>query len=98
MEPHKAILLLKEIPSGKVTTYGELALACMTSPRAVGSIMRSNEHPDEYPCYKVIMSSGEIGGYCGSSNNKRKIALLKKDGVKIKNGKIDMKKHLHKFN
>jgi len=98
---HKAILLLKKIPKGKVTTYGELARAAKTSARAVGSIMRSNEHPDEYPCYKVVSADGNIGGYCGETSGKqieKKIKLLKNDGIEIKNGKINLKKHLHKFN
>ena len=96
---HKALILLKEIPKGKVTSYKELAKACKTSPRAIGSIMRSNKHPDEYPCYKVVSASGGLGGYCGAVSGKhiqKKINLLKKDGIEIKNGKID-KKYLNKF-
>ena len=91
------ILLLKKIPRGKVTTYGELAKACNTSPRAVGAIMRSNKRPEIYPCYKVVMADGSLGGYCGSMNNKKKISLLRKNGIVIKNGKIDLKKYLYKF-
>ncbi|MBI4162654.1 MAG: MGMT family protein [Candidatus Aenigmarchaeota archaeon] len=97
---HKAIILLKKIPKGKVTTYGELARAAKTSSRAVGSIMRSNKHPEEYPCYKVIASDGSLGGYCGAVSGaslKKKIQLLKKDGIELKNGKIDLNKYLHKF-
>lgn len=96
---HQAIKLLKKIPKGNVTTYAALAKAAKTSPRAVGAIMRSNRHPDEYPCYKVVRSSGEIGGYDGSEerNIKKKIKLLKKDGIKIRNGRIDLKKYLHEF-
>ena len=93
------LLLLKKIPKGKVTTYGELAKECNTSPRAVGSIMRGNQHPEEYPCYKVVSASGNIGGYCGQTKGKMivtKINLLKKDGIEIKNGKID-KKYFYKF-
>lgn len=97
---HKAYALLRKIPRGKVTTYGALAKACNTSPRAIGSLMRSNKHPDIYPCYKVVSSSGKIGGYCGSvkgKNIERKISMLKKDGIKISNGRIDLKKFGHIF-
>ena len=92
--------LLPKIPRGKVTTYGELARVAKTSARAVGQIMRHNPHPELYPCYKVISSSGKIHGYDGCLMGKkidRKISLLKKDGIVIENGKIDLSKHMHKF-
>lgn len=92
--------MLTRIPKGKVTTYGELSRAAKSSPRAVGQIMRRNAHPELYPCYKVVSSSGKIHGYDGClSGTKitRKAALLKKDGIEIKKGKIDLRKHLHRF-
>lgn len=97
---HKALLLLRKVPKGKVTTYGALAKATKSSPRAIGSVMRHNKHPEIYPCYKVVSSSGEIGGYAGCVSGKniiKKVGLLKKDGIKIENGKIDLMRHLHKF-
>lgn len=97
---HKAILLLRKIPKGKVTTYGALAKTTKSSPRAIGQIMKINEHPEIYPCYKVIASNGAIGGYAGCVKGKKideKIAKLRKDGIKINNGKIDLKKYLHRF-
>lgn len=97
---HKAILLLRKIPRGKVTTYGELAKATKSSPRAIGQIMKRNDHPEIYPCFKVIASDGTIGGYAGCVKGKKideKIARLRKDGIKMNNGKIDLKKYLHRF-
>lgn len=93
---HKALLLLKQVPKGKVVSYKELSKLCKTSPRAIGSIMRSNSHPEEYPCYKVVGSSGKIVGYSGKGGVKAKIKLLEKDGIKIAKGKIE-KKYLYKF-
>lgn len=96
---HKALLLLRKVPRGKVTTYGALARATGSSPRAIGSVMRSNPRPDLYPCYKVVASDGSIGGYAGCVKGKKiaeKISLLKKDGIKIVNGKIN-EKHIYRF-
>ena len=42
---HKAILLLRKIPKGKVVTYKEMASVCKTSPRAIGRIMANNSDP-----------------------------------------------------
>jgi O-6-methylguanine DNA methyltransferase len=98
----KSVLeLLTKIPKGKVTTYGELARAAGTSPRAVGQIMRHNSDPITYPCYKVVASDGRVHGYSGCMKGakvNRKISLLKNDGIEISNGKIDLSRHLYKFN
>ncbi len=93
---HKAILLLKKIPKGKVTTYKELARLCNTSPRAVGRIMAQNPDPLNYPCYKVVSSEGELCGYSGKGGLRGKQALLKQDGVCVINGRID-KEYFYKF-
>ena len=92
--------MLTKIPRGKVTTYKALAKATNSSPRAVGQIMRNNKHPELYPCYKVVKSSGEIGGYDGCVKGEkvnRKIRLLKKDGVEILKGRIDLRRFKHSF-
>jgi len=92
--------MLKEIPRGKVTTYGALAKAAKSSPRAIGQIMRRNPWPETCPCYKVVRSDGTIGGFDGHTSGKsidRKIAKLNRDGVRFENGKIDLDKYLYKF-
>ena len=93
---HKALLMLKKIPRGKVTTYKELARVTRTSPRAIGMIMKTNPDPKGCPCYKVIGSNGKLVGYSGKGGIKTKIKLLKKDGIKIVDGKIQ-KKYFYRF-
>lgn len=85
--PHKALLLLKKIPKGRVISYKELAKACNTSPRAIGRIMKCNAEPQKYPCYKVVHADSRIGNY--SNGVKRKVELLRKDGIEIRNGEVD---------
>lgn len=87
--------LLKIIPRGKITTYKLLATAARTNPRVVAAILRKNKDYS-YPCYKVVMSSGRIGGY--NRGTKIKIKLLYKDGIEVRNGKVlDFKKRLFRF-
>lgn len=93
---HKALLLLKKIPKGKVTTYGTLAKLCGTSPRAIGVIMKTNPRPDECPCYKVVGHDGKLVGYSGKGALKTKIKLLQNDGIKVKNGAVD-KSYFYEF-
>ena len=47
------------------------------------------------PCHRVVKSNGEVGGF--ASGTKNKIKLLKAEGIKIKNNKIDLKRYLYKF-
>lgn len=85
--------LLRKIPKEKVTTYSILAKKLKTHPRAVGKLLNIN--PTNAPCYKVINSDGRLGGY--ASGLKKKIQLLKKDGIEIRNNKIDLRKYIYKF-
>lgn len=93
---HKAILLLKKIPKGKVVTYKEMARACETSPRAIGRIMANNTDPVNYPCYKVVSSAGELTGYSAKGGLKTKQKLLQADGVEFVRGRV-AKKHFYTY-
>ena len=89
----RCVELLKVIPRGKVTTYASLARAAGNAKavRAVGNAMHCNSDPDSFPCYKVVKSNGELGGYALGLDEK--IKRLELDGIKIENGKIDLKKY-----
>jgi len=93
---HKAILLLKKIPKGKVATYKEVARVCGTSPRAVGRIMASNDHPKEYPCYKVVASDGKLTGYSARGGLKTKQKLLEQDGIELIDDRVP-KQYFYRF-
>lgn len=91
----KVYNLVCKIPKGKVTTYKILAQAIGKPKnwREIGYLLSQNPFPQQVPCYKVVKSNGEIGGYNGGKLLKKK--LLQKDGLKIYNNKIkDFKKHL----
>jgi O-6-methylguanine DNA methyltransferase len=84
--------LLKQVPRGRVTTYGALAKAAgmPKASRLVGAIMRGNPNAPRVPCHRVVRSDGGIGGYSGSAeeNIRKKIAMLTSEGVKTKDGKV----------
>jgi len=86
---NKVLDLTKKIPKGKITTYKEIAKALNTKAyRAVGRALKNNTQPIIIPCHRVINSNATLGGYCGKLNSKKKANLLKKEGIKIKNNKI----------
>jgi methylated-DNA-[protein]-cysteine S-methyltransferase len=77
----KIFSYLKTLPKGKITTYKFLADKFHTSPRAVGMILKSNKDKS-VPCYKVIKSNGEPGGY-NRLLGKSKKELLKRDLITV---------------
>ncbi len=92
----KCYSILRKVPKGKVTTYGEIAKSMKSKGyRAVGNAMNKNPHAPKVPCHRVINSNGLVGGF--ASGTKEKIKMLKKEGIVIINGKIDLDKYLHKF-
>ncbi len=80
--------LLKKVPKGKITTYKEIARALKTKAyRAVGNAMNKNPYAPKVACHRVVNSNGEVGGF--ESGTKKKIEMLKREGIKIKNNKIE---------
>jgi len=75
---------VRKIPRGKVRTYKEIAriVGHPRAYRAVGSALNKNPYRN-VPCHRVVRTDGSIGGY--ANGTKKKIALLRKEGVKIKN-------------
>lgn len=94
--------LLKRIPKGKVTTYGLIAKKLNTKAyRAVGNACRKNPYAPRVPCHRVVRSDGGIGGFGGKTSGKtveKKIRLLRKENVEVKNGRIvDFRRVLFRF-
>lgn len=94
--------LCVRVPSGRVTTYGDLARALRSKAfRAVGHAL--NKNPLDFvsgdctaPCHRVVASDGSLGGF--AFGVKKKIALLEKEGVHVRNGKVvDFQKKRFRF-
>ncbi len=85
------------IPKGKISTYKEIARALKNpnSSRAVGNALNKNPYAPIVPCHRVIRTNGEVGGFASGSS--KKMAILKKEGIVIKDGKIDLQKFLYEY-
>ena len=79
--------LLSKIPSGRVSTYKEIAIALGNpkAARAIGNSCNANPFSPRVPCHRVVKSNGSLGGYAKGSAKAR---LLKKEGIEIKNNRI----------
>ena len=80
--------LVRQIPDGKISSYGEVAKALgdKIASRAVGRMMNQNPDADTMPCFKIVHSDGKIGGF--GLGIEDKIRRLKDDNVYVNDGKI----------
>ena len=79
--------LLKQIPKGKVVTYGDIAHVLNSKAyQAVGNAMAANPNPIIVPCHRVVKSNGKVGNYALGMD--RKIELLRREGVKVEDSRV----------
>ena len=80
--------IVKRIPSGRVSTYGEIARVMKTKGyRAVGNALNKNPYAPIVPCHRIVAKTGHLNGF--ASGLKDKARILEKEGVKIKNNKVE---------
>ena len=92
--------LVREVPRGKVATYGQIALMLPPppgvdldgyrtfGPRWVGGAMAAC--PPDVPWQRVINSQGKISPRPGAEKQRQ---LLEEEGVVFENDAVDMKKY-----
>lgn len=92
----RVIAIIKSIPKGQVTTYGQIAKHAGNpqSARQVAYILHSSSHKENLPWHRVINSKGCIAlrhkyGY------KLQRQLLEDEGISLdEKGCIDLKRYL----
>lgn len=91
----KVYRIVKQIPRGKVSTYGRIAkLVGVKSPRLVGSILHKNIDPIHIPCHRVVNSQGKVAASFAFGGAKAQGKRLQSEGVDVKNGKVSLTKFL----
>jgi len=73
--------MMREIPYGETATYGGMAMALGSGPRAVGMACGRNPIPIIVPCHRVLGSGGKEGGFSGGQGLPTKRKLLALEGV-----------------
>jgi len=78
----RTLTACRQIPRGRVVTYGGLAaaLGAPRAARAVGNAMASNPFALIIPCHRVVRSGGHLGGF-GGGGAAMKRRLLEREGV-----------------
>src|SRR5256885_10526278 len=84
--------LVASIPTGRVSTYGDIADAArLSSPRIVGWIMRTDSA--DLPWHRVITASGRPAQHLTS----RQLELLRAEGVLSVDEKIALSEVRYEF-
>lgn len=73
---------MADIPYGRTLSYGDIAGALGTAPRAVGGACGANPLPIVIPCHRVVGGTG-LGGYSGAQGLATKNWLLAHEGAAV---------------
>lgn len=88
--------LVRQIPLGRVTTYGRIALL-IGHPRAsrlVGQILGNCRDP-EVPCHRVVNRGGGLSEAFSPAGKESHRMLLELEGVSfLPDGSVDMERHM----
>lgn len=86
----KVISLVKQIPPGKVTTYGLLAVAAGGHPilaQMITHILSKAPDQSSIPYHRIVYSNGKV--WLSENLKKERLALYKKEGIELdKNNRI----------
>ena len=69
---------LQSIPYGRTVTYGAIAAALHSSPRAVGTAVGCNPISLIIPCHRVVGADGSLTGYAGGLDKKEWLLNMEK--------------------
>jgi O-6-methylguanine DNA methyltransferase len=88
----KVYSFCRQIPKGKVATYGQLAdlVGSPGAARAVGMCMKTNPDAPNTPCHRVVASNGALTGYSAGEGVSTKKQMLLSEGVLFKSEKVDL--------
>lgn len=92
------IEIIKNIPPGKVMSYGQIASLAGNprSARQVSRILHSMSKKYDLPWHRVINSKGQIVIKDQEGNLTQKILLESEDIIVSESGIIDLKKYQYK--
>lgn len=86
----KAQDLARQVPFGRVTTYGAIAkhLGMARSARMVGYAMNASHNLDDIPAHRVVNRVGLLTGKHHFDGTNLMQQLLESEGIKVKDNKV----------
>jgi len=82
--------IVRQIPYGKVTSYGAIAKALGTtrSARMVGWAMNASHNLEDVPAHRVVNRNGLLSGKHHFEGTNLMQQLLESEGIKVENNQI----------
>jgi len=87
----KVFTVTRNIPKGKVTSYGAIArfIGASKSARLVGwALNKSSLHKEYVPAHRVVNRNGLLTGKNHFANQNTMIELLHSEGIKVENNRV----------
>lgn len=90
--------LVRQIPEGRVTTYGQIARALGTrDARRVGHALHANRD-ENTPCHRVVTKDGQLSESYAFGGSFEQYAKLKSEGVTfIDRTHVNLSRHLFRY-
>ncbi len=86
---YEILSVVKEIPEGRVATYGQIAklIGRDKNARLVGKVLSISQYYGEYPCHRVVNHKGRLApGWYEQKD------LLQNEGISMKDeNHVDLK-------
>ncbi|MBE7048493.1 MAG: methylated-DNA--[protein]-cysteine S-methyltransferase [Ruminococcaceae bacterium] len=92
--------VVKNIPKGKVATYGQVAILAGNPrwARVVGYALHVNPDTSTIPCHRVVNREGRVAPNFAFGSGEVQRQLLEAEGVFFEpDGRIDLKKYCIKI-
>jgi methylated-DNA-protein-cysteine methyltransferase-like protein len=88
--------LVRQIPRGKVTTYGHIAraLGIGSAARLVGWALNAAKYRPDIPCHRVVNRRGELTGKMHFATPTLMRELLEAEGVRVVEDRVDLRRYL----
>ncbi len=88
--------VVKNIPKGKVATYGQVALLAGNPrwSRVVGYALHKKPESLVIPCHRVVNREGRLAPFFAFDSDEIQRQLLESEGIVFDpNGRVDLKKY-----
>ena len=90
----RVILVCRQIPEGKVASYGQIALLCgmPKNARQVGYGLNRRIQEGEVPAHRVVNGQGYLSGARAFAQPDLQKIMLEAEGVEVQENRVDLKR------